>query len=221
MTIRRQKSRGGTKEAPPKVSVVDDDLDLLAFFKDLGDQGHFELIGAYGSAREALQHLPNQQPDLVFMDILLPDMSGIECTKALLALLPRLRVVVITGHPEDSTLIRAAIAGAQGFLVKPFSIEDTLNAIRDVFKWGGVLGKTALPHMLRIIHNLRHLGADHGLSEREEAILAALLRGQTAKEISTALNIGEATVHTHTHRLFKKLKVHSRQELVSKLLLRA
>jgi DNA-binding NarL/FixJ family response regulator len=110
------------------------------------------------------------------------------------------------------------MAGAQGFLVKPCSIEETLSAIDDVLKWGGVLGKTALPYLLGIIRNLRHLSAGHNLSEREEEVLAGILGHQTYKQISQSLNMGEATVHTHTHRLFKKLEVHSRKELVEKFL---
>ncbi|HLH54022.1 MAG TPA: response regulator transcription factor [Verrucomicrobiae bacterium] len=156
----RETGSGMTKRARATIAVVDDDPELRDFFKSIADLGHFQLIGSYGSAREALQHLPEQQPDLVLMDLFLPDMSGIECTERLLALLPQLRIVVITGHPEDSTLLRGAMAGAQGFLIKPCTIEDALDAINDVFRWGGVLGKTAVPHMLRIFHKLRNLRAD-------------------------------------------------------------
>jgi len=215
---KRHKGRGTTNCALPKVCVVDDDPDLLAFFKGIADLGHFHLTGAYSSATEALQSLPNRRPDVLFMDLLLPDMSGIECTEKLIALLPGLRVAVLTGHPEHSMLIRAAMAGAQGFLVKPCSIEETLIAINDLLKLGGFLGKTAFPYIFGIIRNLRHLSAGHNLSEREEAVLAGILGHQTYKQISQSLNIGEATVHTHTHRLFKKLKVHSRKELVKKFL---
>jgi DNA-binding NarL/FixJ family response regulator len=152
------------------------------------------------------------------MDLLLPDMSGIQCTERLIALLPQLCVVVLTGHPDDSTFLRAGMAGARGLLIKPCSIEETINAINDVLKWGGALGKTALPYLLGILRNLRHLSAGHGLSGREEEVLAGILGHKTDKQIARSLSIGEATVHTHTHRLFKKLKVHSRKELVEKFL---
>jgi two-component system chemotaxis response regulator CheY len=97
---RRHEKRGTATHALPKVCVVDDDPDLLDFFKGMAELGHFHLIGAYAGATEALQGLPNRRPDVVFMDLLLPDMSGIECTEKLIALLPQLRVVVSRATPS-------------------------------------------------------------------------------------------------------------------------
>ena len=123
----------------PAVCVVDDDPDLLTFFSDLADLGHFGLLGTYTTAREALTHLPHCRPDVVFMDVRLPDMTGIECTKRLTTILPKLQIVVITGHPEQSLLIQALRAGAAGFVVKPCTVDETLSAIAVYFAAAGLL----------------------------------------------------------------------------------
>ena len=74
--------------ALPKVSIVDDDEELHLFVKDLGGLGHFQVVGSYTNAAQALQRLPRKHPDLVLMDIRLPDMSGVDCTKKLKTVLP-------------------------------------------------------------------------------------------------------------------------------------
>lgn len=208
-----------TGNAPlPKISVVDDDPDLLAFFKDLADAGHFVLLGAYSSAREALTCLPQSRPDVVFMDLRLPDMSGIECTKRLTTLFPRLKIILITGHPEPSVLVQALGAGAVGFILKPCTIDETLAVIKEVLNGGVVLGKTALPYLRRIIHRLRHRDSDWNLTAREEQMIACIFEGQSYKEIASSLGIAQSTVHTHMDHLFEKLGVHSQEELIDKFL---
>ena len=218
MTVENQGGQTGAKKALPKVAVVDDDPHLLAFFKDLADLGHFELVGSYGNAQEALAHLPQCPPDVMFMDVRLPDMSGIECAKRLTTLLPGLRIIVITGHPGESVLIQALMAGAMGFVVKPCTVDETLAAIDDVLDEGVVLSKTALPYLQRIIRQLRHHDPGWNLTEREEQILACIFEGKSDKQISSQLLIGTATVHTHMDHLFEKLGVHSREELIARFL---
>lgn len=206
------------KRLLPRISVVDDDPDLLAFFKGLADIGHFVLIGAYSNAGDALAHIVNSPPDIVFMDLLLPDMSGIECTRRLTAILPDLMVVVLTGHSDEQTFVMALQAGAKGFLIKPCTLEETLTAIEDIGETGAVLGKTAFPYVQRIIRQLGAPDPSWNLTEREKQVLACIMAGMSDKKIAAVLNMGEATVHTHTSHLFEKLGVHSRSELIAKVL---
>jgi len=201
----------------PKVSIVDDDPDLRSFFKDFAD-GHFILVAGYGTGSEALAKLPYSPPDIVFMDIHLPDMSGIECTRRLTTILPSLLIVILTGHADHQTFVRSIMAGAKGFLTKPCGVEETLAAIKGALASGVVLGKAAAPYLQRIIHQLGHLDEDWKLTGREKQILECIFEGKSDKEISDALKIGAATVHTHMAHLFKRLGVHSRNELVTKFL---
>jgi DNA-binding NarL/FixJ family response regulator len=218
MTVQIKAEQTASDTPLPKVSVVDDDADLLTFFKELADSGRFVLLGAYGSAREALADLPQRRPDILFMDLRLPDMTGIECTRRLTTLLRGLKVIVITGHPEPSVLVQAFRAGALGFVVKPCTVEEILAAIRDVLNEGVMLGKTALPYLHRIIRHLSRRDTDWNLTEREEQLIACVFEGMSYKEIASKLKIGQSTVHTHMDHLFAKLGVHSQEELIAKFL---
>jgi DNA-binding NarL/FixJ family response regulator len=218
MTIQSQVVQRAANAKLPRISVVDDEPDQLAFFKDIADLGHFELVGLYPNASDALEHVPRRPPDLVVMDMWLPDMSGIECTKRLTTILPQLAVIVLTGHPDNEIFFRAIMNGARGFLVKPCGIEETVSAIRDVLRGGIVLGKEALPYLARIVRQFRFLDPGSSLTEREEQILACIFEGKFDKQIAETLGIGLATVRTHTNQIFKKMDVHSKAELIAKFL---
>ena len=218
MKIQREQGRNVAGGRIPKVAVVDDDPDQLAIFKDLANLGHFALVGAYRTAQEGLMHMPRCRPDVAFMDLRLPDMTGIECTRRLTTILPGLRIIVITGHPESSVLFQALGAGAAGFVAKPCSVDETLTAIKEVLSEGVVLSKTALPYLRQIILRVKNNDPGWNLTEREEQIIALIFERKSYKDIADSLKIGHATVHTHMDHLFKKLGVHSQEELIAKFL---
>jgi len=197
---------------------LSDDEDLHQFIKDLGDLGNFELIGSYYTGAQALDRLCEDRPDAVIMDIRLPDMTGIDCTTKLKTILPGLPIIMLTGYPDGRTFFRSLMAGAKGFLVKPIAAKDLLISIEDVLKGKFTLAKQVIPFLTQLIHHVRELTVERHLTTREEEILACLFQGLQDKEIASALGIGTATVHTHMHRLFEKLGVHSRRDIVAKFL---
>jgi DNA-binding NarL/FixJ family response regulator len=206
------------KSSAPKLAVVDDDENIHVFVKDLGDLGRFKLVGSSYTAAQALDRLPEIRPDAVIMDLRLPDMSGIECASKLKTILPGLPIIILTGYPDSRSFFRSLMEGAKGFLVKPVSAEEFLNAIDDVLKGEFAMDKQVIPFLIQLVHQVRQLTQESRLSPREEEILACLFQGMPDKEIAGALGIGTATVHTHMHRLFEKLGVHSRREIVAKYL---
>jgi DNA-binding NarL/FixJ family response regulator len=218
MRIESQAGQTVARVALPKVSVVDDDPDLLTFFEDLAQSGRFVLRGAYSSAGEALVHLPQCPPDVLFMDLRLPDISGIECTKRLTTILPGLPIILITGYPEQSVLIQALRAGASGYMIKPCTSDETLAAINELLKEGVTLSKSALPYLRELIRQLRHHDPSWNLTEREEQLIALIFERKAYKEIASSLGIGPATIHTHMNTLFAKLGVHSQHEVIAKFL---
>jgi DNA-binding NarL/FixJ family response regulator len=207
-----------TKSAVPKIAVVDDDENIHVFVKDLGDLGHFKLVGSSYNAAQALDRLPEMRPDAVIMDLRLPDMSGIDCATKLKTILPSLPIIVLTGYPDSRSFFRSLMEGAKGYLVKPVSAQDFLNAIDDVLKGEFALDKQVIPFLIQLVHQVRQVTEESRLTMREEEILACLFEGMPDKEIAAALGIGTATVHTHMHRLFEKLGVHSRREIIAKYL---
>ena len=206
------------KSTVPKLAVVDDDENIHVFLKDLADLGHFKLVGASYNAAQALDRLPEMRPDAVIMDLRLPDMSGIECATKLKTILPGLPIIILTGYPESRSFYRSLMEGAKGFLVKPVSAQEFLNAIAEVLKGEFALAKQVIPFLIQLVHQVRQVTQESRLTMREEEILACLFEGMPDKEIAAALGIGTATVHTHMHRLFEKLGVHSRTEIVAKYL---
>jgi DNA-binding NarL/FixJ family response regulator len=206
------------ERAVPKIALVDDDEDLLVYLTELGAAGHFSVAGTFRSGAEALDHLSKNRVDAVIMDIRLPDMSGIDCARKLRTILPSLPIVILTGYPDSQSLLRSLLEGANGFLVKPVTAQEFLDAIADVLNGGFALARQAVPLLLPVLHRLRDMTRGKGLTAREEEILACLFRGMPDKEIAGALGIGTATVHTHMHRLFEKLGVHSRREIIAKYL---
>ena len=206
------------KSTVPQLAVVDDDENIHVFVKDLADLGHFKLVDSSYNAAQALDRLPETRPDAVIMDLRLPDMSGIECATKLKTLLPDLPIIMLTGYPDGRAFFTSLMKGAKGFLVKPVSAEEFLNAVDEVLKGEFALAKQVIPFLIQLVHQVRQVTQESRLTMREEEILACLFQGMPDKEIASTLGIGTATVHTHMHRLFEKLGVHSRQEIVAKYL---
>ena len=214
---------GGRATAPgspptPRISIVDDDEELQLFLKDLEAQGHFKIAGSFYTATQALDGLPLDQPDAVIMDVRLPDSSGIDCANKLKKLLPELPILILTGFPDRQNFFRSLMGGARGYLVKPVSPQELLNGMRDIIRGEFALARQVTPFLVQLVEQVGGIVQRSGLSRREEEILVCVFHGMSDKEISTTLGIGTATVHTHMHRLFEKLGVHSRQEIVAKYL---
>jgi len=206
------------QRAARRISVVDDEENIHQLVKDLGELGHFTVMDSFYTGAQALDRIPENRPDAVIMDIRLPDMSGIECTAKLKTILPELPIIMLTGYPEGRTFFRSLIAGATGFLVKPVAAKEFLGALDDVLKGEFVLGRQVIPFLIQLVQQVREVTRESRLTAREEEILACLFQGMPDKEIASTLGIGTATVHTHMSRLFEKLDVHSRREIVAKYL---
>ncbi len=206
------------KPVRPRVALVDDQEELHSFLNDLGSLGHFQLGRSCYSGAEALKRLLEDPPDVAIMDIRLPDMSGLDCTSKLSAILPDLPIIVLTGFPDSRTFFCSLMEGAKGFLVKPIIAEELVAAIKGVLKGEFAMSKQVIPYLIQLVRQVGQVTQDNLLSRREEEILACLFEGMQDKEISTALGIGTATVHTHMARLFEKLGAHSRREIIAKYL---
>jgi DNA-binding NarL/FixJ family response regulator len=201
-----------------RLSIVDDDASLHQLIMDLGGLGHFEVSHACLDAARALKCLPDSPPDMVLMDVRLPGMSGIDCAEKLKIIMPDVPILILTAYPDESDFFRALIVGANGYLVKPFTTDVLLEAIKETLEGGFVLGKAVAPYLVHFFRHCRILAAENALSRREQQMLACIFQGCTDKEIASKLRIGTATVHTHLHRLFHKLQSHSRRDIISKFL---
>ncbi len=202
------------------VSIVEDDKRVRESLAVLinGTPG-FCCLGAFPNAEQALAQLPLAWPDVVLMDINLPEMSGIECTAKLKGLRPELQIIMLTVDIESDRIFKSLLAGASGYLIKQTSPAEILDAIADVHRGGSPMSSGIARKVVDYVRQTHPPQEEApGLSEREHEILGCLARGQQYKEIADALSISVSTVRTHLRHVYKKLHARSRTEAVVKFL---
>jgi DNA-binding NarL/FixJ family response regulator len=169
------------------------------------------------NAESALQRIPVAAPDVVIMDIHLPDSSGILCTARIKRALPDTQIVMFTIHDDTDLILKALEAGASGYLLKSTPSAEIVAAIRDVRNHGAPMTRDVARKLIESFHRFAPT-ADTGdpLTPREEEILHWLSEGLLYKEIADRLAIKLDTVGTHLKSIYRKLHVRSRTEAVMK-----
>jgi DNA-binding NarL/FixJ family response regulator len=178
-----------------------------------------ECVFACATAKEALKGIPKHQPNIVLMDIQLPDISGIACTARLKQLLPSLHIIMVTVYEDSRRIFQALRAGASGYLLKRCSSEELVAAIHEVEQGGAPMSRE-IAH--KVIASFQKKGRTttevEGLSPREREILELLAAGFANKEIAARIGLTERTVRWHLLHVYNKLHVHSRTEAALKYL---
>lgn len=176
-------------------------------------------VAVYGSAEEALEHLPEVKPDVVLMDINLPGASGIECTARLKRVLPSVEVIMLTVYEETNTIFKALQAGACGYLLKRSSPAEILEAITTVRNGGAPMTSEIARKIVSAFQPPPPSQGDTAtLSPRELEILELLSKGRAGKEVADQLSISYHTVRVHIRRIYEKLHVRSRSEALLKFM---
>jgi DNA-binding NarL/FixJ family response regulator len=204
-----------------RVLLADDQTLVRAAFAMLVESApDMEVVGEAGTGREALTAARAERPDLVVMDVRMPDLDGIEATRLIAAdeNLTGVRVLVLTTYDTDANIVEALRAGASGFLVKDTRPAELLDAIRTVAAGEALLspGPTArlIARFLRSPSGPPPVGGPEGLSEREREVLALVARGLTNAEIGETLGLSPLTAKTHVSRIMGKLGARDRAQLV-------
>ncbi|MFF7761832.1 response regulator transcription factor [Streptomyces griseorubiginosus] len=204
-----------------RVLLADDQTLVRAAFAMLvASARDMEVVGEAGSGREAVGAAREVRPDLVVMDIRMPDLDGIEATRLIAAdeTLAGVRVLVLTTYDTDENIVEALRAGASGFLVKDTRPAELLDAIRTVAAGEALLspGPTArlIERFLRSPSPAVATGGPECLSDREREVLALVARGLNNTEIGEALGLSPLTAKTHVSRIMGKLGARDRAQLV-------
>lgn len=178
----------------------------------LQSSGDMTVVGEASTAADGVALAASLRPDVVLMDLQLPDLDGIEATQRVRSVYPEARVLILTVSERKSDLVAALRAGARGYLLKSMESQDVLDAVRRVAR-----GEAALPPRLaaQLLEELAEPAAAPDLTEREAEVLACLARGLGNKEIATELNISENTVKTHVRNVLAKLNARSRSEAIA------
>ena len=173
----------------------------------------FEVVGEAANGREAVELAQKLKPDVVLMDVAMPEWNGIEATRKMVADNPRARVLVLSMHKEAIYVREILRAGARGYILKDAVDTELLNAVRSVAHGDGYISPAVSGALL---NDYRQNITDplDLLSSRERQVLQFIAEGQTNKEIATRLNLSVYTVDSHRGKIMEKLNLHSTGELV-------
>ncbi|MBI4876192.1 MAG: response regulator transcription factor [Acidobacteria bacterium] len=197
-----------------RILLADDHAVVRQGFKlILASQPDMEIVGEAGNGREAVEQAEKLQPDVVVMDVAMPELNGIEATRRIATVAPRARVLALSMH-KDSVYVREILrAGARGYLLKDAIDSDLLAAVRAVARGDGYLSPAVSEAVLSDYR--KHVTDPLDLlSSREREVLQMIAEGKTNKEIAVTLNLSVYTVDAHRGRIMEKLNLHSAGELV-------
>ncbi|HEU5231037.1 MAG TPA: response regulator transcription factor [Ktedonobacteraceae bacterium] len=208
-----------TSQKKIRILLADDHTILRAGLKMmLNAQPDMEIVGEAQDGRQSIAEAQRLQPDVVLMDITMPDINGIEATKQIKKLLPDTRVLVLTMHEHDEYVFQALRAGASGYMLKEAAATDLITALRVIQSGQFYLSPTAQSVMvgdyLQRVRAGEEKDSYSSLTEREREILKLVAEGYTNNQIAERLVISPKTVDTHRTHIMDKLNLHSRAELV-------
>jgi DNA-binding NarL/FixJ family response regulator len=201
-----------------KIAIVEDNRTIresLAEFVQADSE--CRCVCACATAEEALKLIPKHQPEIVLMDIQLPDISGIECTAQLKQLMPSVQIIMVTVYEDTERIYKALRAGACGYLLKRCSPEELMAAIREVRQGGAPMSREIARKVIASFREpLTAAEQVEDLSPREHEILELLADGFPNKEIADRVGLTDGTVRWHLRHVYHKLHVRSRTEAALK-----
>jgi DNA-binding NarL/FixJ family response regulator len=197
-----------------RILLADDHSVVRSGFRALlSAQPDLEVVGEASDGRDAVEQTVLLKPDVVVMDVTMPNLNGIEATRRMAQEAPRVRVLALSMH-KDAVYVREILrAGARGYLLKDSSEQDLINAVRALAKGEGFISPAVSDAVLSDYR--KHVTDPIDLlTTREREVLQRIAEGQTNKEIAGSLNLSVYTVEAHRGRIMEKLNLHSTGELV-------
>ena len=205
---------------PIRIVILDDHELVRKGLRALLDhESDVLIVGEAGTCAQALAIVRRRHPQLVLLDMKLPDQSGIEACRRLLAEMPQLRILVLTSYAEESTITAAIRGGAHGYVLKDVKPDDLIRAIRTVAGGRGYLDPRITQQTFRWIRTSASSGGSppglRQLSPQERLIMPLLAQGRTNKEIASQLGLSDKTIKNYLANIYDKLGVNRRTEAVA------
>jgi NarL family two-component system response regulator LiaR len=199
-----------------RVMIVDDHAMVrsgLAAFLAVADD--CVLVGEAASGAQALKMCPDVQPDVVLMDLMMPEMDGVAATRAIRQQFPSVQVIALTSFPEEQMLQDVLEAGALSYLLKNVGADELARAIRAAHHGQATLAPEAAKALIARVTQPKEASVGRDLSAREREVLALMVQGLNNPEIAQRLVVGRSTVKFHVSSILGKLGVQSRTEAVA------
>jgi NarL family two-component system response regulator LiaR len=197
-----------------RVVIADDHLVVRQGIRALlGTEPGIEVVGEAENGQEAVEETERLQPDVILMDLVMPEMDGIEAIRRITARQPKARILVLTSFAADDKVFPAIKAGALGYLLKDSGPEELASAIRQVSRGESSLHPTIARKLLQELSQPpKYPPTPEPLTEREVEVLRLVARGRSNQEIAEELVISEATARTHVSNILRKLHLASRTQ---------
>jgi DNA-binding NarL/FixJ family response regulator len=202
-----------------RIALVDDDPSIHVAMRQIFKNHAADwVLDSYLNGREAVNCITQTPPRVVLMDISMPDITGIECTKRLHASVPNLPIIMFTARDDTENLVSSMMAGACGYVVKPSSPQETVSAVRKVLEGTPALCPRTEKTIVEWLHGMGENVSSWNLSAREQQIMLHICANRSDKNIGHLLHISSNTVHNHLRSVFKKLGVKTREEARKKFI---
>jgi DNA-binding NarL/FixJ family response regulator len=207
-------------ERPIRIAIVEDDLTLRqVLVSTLEADPDYVVVGQFADGDSAVRNMPALAPDMVLIDLGLPDMSGIDVIRQLKASDPDCDILVVTIFGDERTITSALEAGANGYLLKGASLEELRRDVRHLRTGGAPLSPMVARQLLNKLQakpadSKPPVGNGTKLTKREHDILQMIAKGFSYAETSQICGVASATVHSHLKSIYRKLEVHSKTEAV-------
>lgn len=199
-----------------RVLIIDDHALFRVGLQGLLEQRGIEVADAVASGIEGIQRVQELKPDIVLLDLRMPDMGGLEVLQKLREQESGIPVVMLTTSNEEADLIKSLRSGAQGYLLKDMEPDELVGALRDIENGKNVVAQDLTDALARMVQGDATVADDDGpfsdLTPREMEILCLLAEGQSNKLIARNLGISDGTVKLHVKAILRKLGIHSRVE---------
>jgi two-component system response regulator DevR len=201
---------------PFRLLVVDDhEIVRQGLVALLDRRPGFEVVAQAGSVAEAIEQARLHRPDIVVMDVRLPDGSGVEACRAIRDELPETRVIMLTSFPDDEAVLSAIVAGASGYLLKQIRARDLVAALEAVGRGESLLDPAVTEKILERVRRIATGGQDDELAvltSQERKILALVAEGKTNKEIANEVFLSDKTVKNYVSSILSKLNLQRRAQ---------
>jgi DNA-binding NarL/FixJ family response regulator len=199
---------------PTTIAIVEDDAVICEdLTRMIGETGDMTCICSCRNGQAALHKVPKCRPEVIIMDIQLPDISGIECTARIKRLLPETKVLMFTIRDDEDQIFQALEAGADGYLLKSARPPELMRALREITRGGGPMTTEVSRVVVQSFFKpVPAHDAWDDLTPRERDVLEFLVDGHVSKEIATRLFISVQTVNYHLKQIYQKMNVRTRTE---------
>ncbi len=205
-----------------RIGIIEDNIFLLKSFRDyLNSSEGMTVVFSCASMEEAKEHIDyktNPNPDIILLDIFLPGESGLEGIPYLKSKFPTTKIIMLTAYNEDSLIINCLKQGASGYALKTAQLSNLIDVINQTCRTGAFIDERSIGKVINNLQSKKESSFKDMLTFREKEIVALVEKGYSYKQMSESLYVTTYTINYHLKNIYKKLNIHSKSELLSKIM---